>query len=76
MNASKMRELTAAELTERLDGYKEELFNLRFRMATNQLDNSARIGHVKKNIARILTVMRDREIEAWRAEQAGAGKES
>lgn len=76
MKAGKMRDMSVAELTERLDGYKEELFNLRFRLATNQLDNTSRIGMVKRNIARINTVLRDREIEAWRAEQAGAGKES
>lgn len=76
MKASKMQDLSTVELSEKLDGYKEELFNLRFRLATNQVDDFARIGDVKKNIARILTVMRDREIEAWRALQAAAGKES
>lgn len=76
MRAAKMRDLSVGELTERLDEYKEELFNLRFRLATNQLDNTSRIAMVKKNIARINTVLRDREIEAWRARKAAAGKES
>ncbi len=63
MNAAELRELTDEELTERLREMKAEKFNLRFQLATNQLDNTARIREVKKEIARILTVMRERELE-------------
>jgi large subunit ribosomal protein L29 len=62
VKASNMRELTDAELRQRVSGYKEELFNLRFQMATGQLDNPLRIRDVKKNIARCKTVLREREI--------------
>ncbi len=75
MTASELRELSHAELEERLAEAKEELFNLRFQLATNQLDNTARIPAVKKEIARILTTMRAQEIAAWHAESA-AGKEA
>ncbi len=68
-----LRELSHEELEERLEESKEELFNLRFQLATNQLDNTARIKAVKKEIARILTVMKEQEIEAWRAKQATEG---
>ncbi|HEY6635780.1 MAG TPA: 50S ribosomal protein L29 [Acidimicrobiia bacterium] len=62
MSASDLRELTTAELAEALTEAKEERFNLRFQVATNQLDNTARLQSVKKEIARILTVMREREL--------------
>ncbi len=75
MSAAHLRDLAHDELVEKLDEAKEELFNLRFQLATNQLDNSARIKAVKKEIARISTVIREQEIEAWRAQQA-AGKEA
>lgn len=55
-------ELADTDLIERLADYKEELFNLRFQFATNQLDNSARLKAVKKDIARVLTELRAREI--------------
>ncbi len=74
MKASDLKEMTPVELTELLAEAKEELFNLRFRLATNQLDNTARIRATKKDIARILTVMREQEIEAWRTQQAAAGR--
>jgi len=61
MNTADIREMTGEELTEALVEAKEEKFNLRFQLATNQLDNTARIGEVKKDIARILTVMGERE---------------
>ncbi len=69
-----LRELPDLELLSRLESGKEELFNLRFQLATGQLDNSARIKQVRHDIARILTVLREREIE--RAEEltiVGAG---
>ncbi len=75
MSAAHLRDLAHDELVEKLDEAKEELFNLRFQLATNQLDNSARIRAVKKEIARIGTVIREQEIEAWHAQQA-AGKEA
>lgn len=62
MKAKKMRELTDEELVKKVSDYKEELFNLRFQMATGQLDNPMRIRDVKKNIARCKTVQRQREI--------------
>jgi large subunit ribosomal protein L29 len=64
MNIADIREMTDEELTETLLESKGEKFNLRFQLATNQLDNTARIGEVKKDIARILTVMRERAAEA------------
>ncbi|MEA1904049.1 MAG: 50S ribosomal protein L29, partial [Actinomycetota bacterium] len=60
MNAAELRELTNEELTEALAEAKEEKFNLRFQVATNQLDNTTAVVVVKKDIARILTVMRER----------------
>ena len=65
MKAAELRGLTNRELEEALDESKEELFNLRFQYATNQLDNTARIRQVKKEIARINTVIREQEIAAW-----------
>jgi large subunit ribosomal protein L29 len=76
MTATELRELTMEELEERLAEAKEELFNLRFQLATNQLDNTARLSTVKKDIARIQTVMREAEIEAWRAREAATGEEA
>jgi large subunit ribosomal protein L29 len=61
MNAADLREMNRDELVETLADAKEELFNLRFQLATNQLDNTARFREVKKDIARIRTVMRERE---------------
>ncbi|MXW62731.1 MAG: 50S ribosomal protein L29 [Acidimicrobiaceae bacterium] len=55
-------EMGDTDLFERLADYKEELFNLRFQFATNQLDNSAALKAVKKDIARVLTELRAREI--------------
>jgi len=58
------RELDDAELEHKLGETKQELFNLRFQHATGQLDNYSRLGDLKKDIARINTVLRDREIAA------------
>ena len=57
MKAAEIRELSANELTQKLTDLKAELFNLRFQHAINQLDNPMRISVVKKDIARIKTVM-------------------
>lgn len=67
MKAEEIRELTAAELDQKLAELKQELFNLRFQMATSQLDNPMRMRAVKKDIARVKTVMRERELKAQRA---------
>ena len=64
MSIAELRDLTDEELMESLREAKEERFNLRFQLATNQLDNTARIKEVKTQIARILTVLRERELEA------------
>ena len=60
--ASELRELTDDELVLRLRESKEELFNLRFQMATGQLDNNRRLRTVKHDIARIYTILREREL--------------
>ena len=62
MKADKVRELTDEELHKEVLSYKEELFNLRFQLATGQLDNPMRIRDVRKNIARCKTILRQREI--------------
>jgi large subunit ribosomal protein L29 len=62
-----VRELPDQELIDRLESDKEELFNLRFQLATGQLDNTARIKQVRHDIARVLTVLREREIERHEA---------
>lgn len=64
MKASELRELTVEELQNKLTELKAELFNLRFQLAVNQLENSSRIGAVKKDIARVSTVLRQRELGA------------
>jgi large subunit ribosomal protein L29 len=61
---AELRELTDEQLLERAESAKEELFNLRFQLATGQLDNSSSIKKVRHEIARIATVMRERDIEA------------
>ena len=60
--AGALRELGAEELVIRLREAKEELFNLRFQMATGQMDNNRRLRTVRHDIARIYTVMREREL--------------
>jgi large subunit ribosomal protein L29 len=62
VTASEVRELTEEELVLRLREAKEELFNLRFQMATGQLDNNRRLRVVRRDIAKIYTVMREREL--------------
>ena len=59
---AELRELTNEELTLRVREAKEELFNLRFQMATGQLDNNRRLRTVRHDIARIYTIMREREL--------------
>ena len=63
MNAKEIRENTLPELNELLAKRKEELFNLRFQHAINQLDNPMRITAVKKDIARVQTILREAELK-------------
>lgn len=62
MRADKLRDLTISELEVQLRDLKEELFNLRFQHATAQLDNPLRIREVRKTIARVKTIMREKEL--------------
>ena len=63
LKGSEIRDLPADELEQRLADTKEELFNLRFQNATGQLDNYSRLAELKRDIARIKTVLRQRELE-------------
>ncbi len=63
MKATEIREKNLAELNEQLGKLKEELFNLRFQLAINQLENPMRINAVKKDIARVKTIIRETEIK-------------
>ena len=65
--AQELRELNDGELIQRLAEAKEEQFNLRFQAATGQLDNSARLGEVRRDVARLHTLLREREIAAAEA---------
>ena len=67
MKASEIREMTADELNSKLADLKAELFNLRFQLDINQLDNPMRISAVKKDIARVKTVIRENELHAENA---------
>lgn len=62
------------DLIERLDEAKEETFNLRFQLATGQLDNPARLRQVRRDVARVLTELRAREIAAAEADLAAEGR--
>ena len=62
VNAAEMRELNDAELANKLRESKEELFNLRFQLATGQLENFSRINDLRKDVARCNTLLRQREI--------------
>lgn len=62
MKANKVSELNAQELNNKLNDLKKELFNLKFQHATNQLDNPQRIAAVKKDIARVHTILRELEL--------------
>ena len=63
MNIQEIREKTPSELDKALKDLKEELFNLRFQLAINQLDNPTRITAVKREIARVNTVIRENELK-------------
>lgn len=70
-----LRDLGDEELLERLESSKEELFNLRFQLATGQLDNPMRIKDVRHDVARILTILRERDVER-ELEQVGSSREA
>jgi large subunit ribosomal protein L29 len=74
--ARELRELADDELETRLREGREELFNLRFQHVTGQLDNSARLGQLRKDIARVNTELREREIAAAEALASGSNEET
>ena len=61
MKASEIREWSSDEIRQKIDELTEELFNLRFQHATDQLENPMRVGHVRRDIARMKTVVKERE---------------
>ncbi len=73
--AKEIREYDQGELESRIEESRKELFNLRFQAATGRLDNSARVGIVKREIARLLTVQREREIAEAEALEARRSEE-
>jgi large subunit ribosomal protein L29 len=73
--AAELREMPDDELYARIDGAKEELFNLRFQLATGQLDNTARLRDLRHEVARIATVLREREIQSELEEIEAARRE-
>ncbi|NPV91735.1 MAG: 50S ribosomal protein L29 [Firmicutes bacterium] len=62
MRANKLRDLSDEEIKRKINDFRDELFNLRFQLATNQLDNPMRLSEVRRNIARARTVLREREL--------------
>jgi len=69
---AELRNMDTEELESRLDETRQELFNLRFQIVTGQLDNSARIGQVRRTVARMETILREREIAAAEADEERA----
>lgn len=67
MELNKMREMTDIELTAELEKMKKELFNLRFQHVTGQLENPVKMREVKRNIARVKTIIREKELEKVQA---------
>lgn len=74
MKASELKELNQNEIESRLEETQEELFNLRFQNATGQLDNYKRLHHLRKDVARIKTLLRERELEQTHTEAAQAAQ--
>ena len=70
--AAELDALEDSELEQRLADAKQELFNLRFKVVTGQFDNTSRLGYLKKDVARINTILRHREIEAAEAAETAA----
>jgi large subunit ribosomal protein L29 len=75
MKAGELRNMDDDELERRLAEGKQELFNLRFQHVTGQQENYARLGQVRKDVARMKTVLRQREIEAAESAASTAGSE-
>ncbi|MCI6737612.1 MAG: 50S ribosomal protein L29 [Intestinibacter sp.] len=67
MKAKELRDLNSEELIVKLNDFKSELFSLRFQLATGQLENTARIKMVKKDIARVKTILAERKLNETRA---------
>ena len=67
MNASEIRQMSTAEIQQEIDNHYQELFNLRFQLAARQLANTNRIKQVKREIARLKTILREREL--WPEEE-------
>lgn len=67
MKPDDLRELSSQELEQKIKSLKEELFNLRFQLATGQLENHMRIKQVKRDIARVKTILRERELRVKEA---------
>ncbi len=72
MKASELREMTDQELNALLRDLRQQLFNLRFQHAMGKLKNTAQLKKVKRDIARVLTILREREIARERGEKNGA----
>jgi len=70
--SGELRNMESEELETRLSETRQELFNLRFQLVTGQLDNNARVGQVRRQVARIETILREREIEAAEREEERA----
>ena len=68
MRAEEIRNLSETEITRRLDEAHQELFNLRFQYSTGQMKNTSRLSEVKHEIARLRTILRERELAAQRGE--------
>jgi len=73
-SAAELRELDDVELEDRLGDYRKELLNLRFQLATGQLDNAARVGQVRRDVARVMTILRDREIALAEGREPTTGR--
>ena len=74
--AAELDALDDEELEQRLAEAKQELFNLRFKVVTGQFDNTSRLGFLKKDVARIHTILRQREIEAAEAAERATAQEN
>ena len=74
--AAELEALDDTELEQRLAEAKHELFNLRFKVVTGQFDNTSRLGYLKKDVARINTILRHREIEAAEAAERAMPQEN
>jgi large subunit ribosomal protein L29 len=68
VTAAELRELSDAELAERHDTYKQQLFDLRFALVTGQLDDTTRLRQARRDIARVRTIQRERDIEGSAAQ--------